>query len=66
MNIKVNDIIQTVEENTSLNDLLHSLRMDSEAIVTVLNDAVIPIEKRFETVLCEGDCLDLVSLVGGG
>jgi len=62
LNGKATEIV----ENTSILDLVLSRNLEAEAIIVALNDKVIKRDQWIDTTINEGDCLELVSLVGGG
>ncbi len=66
MKVIVNGKAMEVTENTNLYDLLQSPKVKADTIIVVLNDVVVRKDMWTETVLKEGDCMELVSLVGGG
>ena len=66
MKVTVNGKAMEVTENRNLYDLLQSSKVKADAIIVVLNDVVVRKDMWTETVLNEGDCMELVSLVGGG
>jgi sulfur carrier protein len=53
-------------EKSTVRDLLLFYRLEPEGIIVELNERVIPGDRWAETMLCDGDRLELVSLVGGG
>ncbi len=55
-----------IEENCTVHELVLSCRIDPEAVIVALNDKVVKRDKWRKTVIREDDCLELVSLVGGG
>jgi sulfur carrier protein len=66
MKVIVNGKAMEVTENTNLYDLLQSSKVKADTIIVVLNDVVVRKDMWTETVLKEGDCMELVSFVGGG
>jgi sulfur carrier protein len=55
-----------IEEGLSLQDLITAHRLKAGAVVISVNDRVVrPVEWN-RTTINEGDCIELVSLVGGG
>ena len=54
------------EEGTSLHDFMDSYGFTERQAIVILNDQVVHGNVWLETVLFEGDYLELVSLVGGG
>ncbi len=66
MKILVNGRAAETDETTTLQELLLSYRLTLEGVIVELNEQVMRRDKWAETRLCEGDRLELVSLVGGG
>ena len=66
MKVKVGGKSVEMEEGTSLRDFMESHGLLGVKAIVVLNDRVVRHEFWHETALGEGDCLELVSLVGGG
>lgn len=66
MKININGKIMEPAENTNLHDLIESTKVKADTFIAVLNDVVVRKDLWVETLLKEGDRLDLVSLVGGG
>ena len=55
-----------MDEGTSLGDFMESHALTSAQAIVVLNDRVVHGDAWSQTLLGEGDHLELVSLVGGG
>lgn len=66
MDVIVNGEAETCAENTSLADLLHQRGHTAQTVVTELNGQIVPYEARQNTLLHEGDRLEIVHFVGGG
>ena len=66
MRVKVNGKAVEVKENTSLWDFVLTYRAQPEGLIAELNQSVVKRDVWTETVLTDGDQLELVSLVGGG
>jgi sulfur carrier protein len=66
MKVTMNGKAMEVTESTKLYELIASSRVKPDAIIVVLNDVVVGKDRWTGTVLKEGDCMELVSLVGGG
>ena len=65
MNLKVNgeEVLFTEE---SLADLINHLKINDEMIAIELNGEIIYEEKYDESLLHDGDRIEIVSFVGGG
>jgi thiamine biosynthesis protein ThiS len=66
MLVTVNGTPRTVEEGLPLVTLLEQLCLKPAATVVERNGIVLERPKYAETVLAEGDVLELVRFVGGG
>ena len=69
MKIKVNGNekkIELSEENSSLSTALNSMGYKPNTVVVELNNIIINSMKWDQVRLKEGDCLEIVSIVGGG
>ena len=66
MRITVNGRTTDVTEETRLSDFVAAHKLEGKGVIVELNEKVIVRDLWAETVLKEGDCLELVSLVGGG
>ncbi len=66
MQIHVNGEPRQVAEQTSLAELLSQLDLASRPVAVEVNLDVVPRAKHAECILCEGDKLEIVTLVGGG
>ena len=66
MRIIVNGKATEVAENSNLGEFITACTLEGKGIIAELNEKVIIRDLWVETVLKEGDCLELVSLVGGG
>ena len=66
MKITVNGNEREVPEGTTIAQLIAELELKTDRIATERNLDVVPKAKYAETVLAEGDKLEIVSFVGGG
>ena len=69
MNLKINGEIKTIEnseENLLLEGLLEFLGYKPQLVVVELNGAIINPKDRINTKIKNGDCLEVVTIVGGG
>ena len=69
MKIRVNGIEKNIElkdENALLSSTLELLAYNKNTIVVEVNDLIINSKKWENTILKEGDRLEIVSIVGGG
>jgi sulfur carrier protein len=66
MNVSVNGESRELVEGTSVAALLESLGMTAPHVAVELNLEVVPRARHGETLLREGDKLEIVTLVGGG
>ena len=66
MQITVNGKPREVNEGCTLQQLVESLALKGDRIATERNLVVVPRASYAETVLNEGDRLEIVTFVGGG
>ena len=66
MQISLNGAPQTVEEGTTLKQLVASLGPDPRGIAIELNLEIVPKSEHEAVILKEGDKLEVVQFVGGG
>jgi sulfur carrier protein len=66
MRITVNGKTVEIAEKTSLGYFVLSRGLVPEGVIAELNERVVPRDAWTKTLLVEGDCMELVSLVGGG
>ena len=66
MKITVNGKVTEVPAGTSLSLFVEERGLRRDGIIAELNERVIAGVSWESTVLLDGDCLELVSLVGGG
>ncbi len=69
MNFKINGEIKTIEnadEEFFLNDLIKQLGYQPQLVVVELNGAIINPKIWINTKIKDGDCLEVVTIVGGG
>ena len=50
----------------TVSDLLKRLGIKTRAIAVELNQEIVPADQHLTTDVCPGDCLEVVTLVGGG
>ena len=66
MQIQVNGVAREVPEGLSVAGLLEELELIPTQVAVELNQRLVARRARAETILSEGDELELVTLVGGG
>ena len=66
MNITLNGEARTVDAGTSLQQLLDALEVNCDALVVQRNDDIVARAQFADTLLADGDTLELVRFVGGG
>jgi sulfur carrier protein len=66
MTIQVNGEPRNVDAGASVSKLLNDLGVTQPHVAVELNLEVVPRARHDETVLREGDRLEVVTLVGGG
>jgi thiamine biosynthesis protein ThiS len=66
MNLFINGKKKELEEKMTIGRLLKARKVRPEVVTVELNDKIIEREKYGDTVLKEGDKLELVYYMGGG
>ena len=66
MNITVNGTERTLDDGSTIADLIGTLGLADERIAVELNRAIVRREKFGEHVLTCGDTVEIVQFVGGG
>jgi len=66
LRVQVNGEIRDVADHSTLSDLVDELSLAPARIAVELNGEVVRRNKWTETVLSEGDRLEVVHFVGGG
>ncbi len=64
--ISVNGEVRTVGAGTTIAALLREYNVLPAHVVTQLNGDILPRDGYDRVVLCDGDRLEIVTLVGGG
>jgi thiamine biosynthesis protein ThiS len=66
LEITVNGEPRAFTAPLSLGDLLDRLKIDGRQVAVERNRSIVPKTRFAETLLEAGDCLEVVTLVGGG
>ncbi len=66
MDIVLNNKPHSIEERSSLHDLLKNLKLNPDNVVTELNLKIIKKDKRKDTTLKKGDRVEIITFMGGG
>jgi thiamine biosynthesis protein ThiS len=66
LRVQVNGEIQDVADQSTLSDLVRELSLAPARIAVELNGTIVRRDQWAETVLTEGDRLEIVHFVGGG
>ena len=66
MIITLNGQEKQIEENSSLTQLIESISKDPNHIIAEVNEDIIKSNLWHSTILKDGDCIELVTFVGGG
>jgi sulfur carrier protein len=64
--VQVNGESRSIDEETSVAALVQTLGLTAPHVAVELNLEVVPRARHSETLLREGDRLEIVTLVGGG
>ncbi len=69
MNLKINGEIKTIENSGAdfiLEDLIETLGYETQLVVVELNGVIVNPKDWLITKIKNGDCLEVVTIVGGG
>ncbi len=66
VNISLNAEPRQIAPGTTVADLLAELGLPARHVAVEVNLELVPRASHAEHVLTEGDCLEIVTLVGGG
>ncbi|MBI1912044.1 MAG: sulfur carrier protein ThiS [Deltaproteobacteria bacterium] len=66
MKIRVNGIEREIEAGTTVESLLNMLEIKVQGIAVDINREIVPKRLFSETILNEGDSIEIVRMVGGG
>ncbi len=66
INIKVNGQPQTFAAGSTIVELLQSLGVRTELVAVEVNLDIVPKHQHAQTIVHEGDQVEVVTLVGGG
>ena len=66
MEITVNGNVTTFPDGTTVRGLLEHLALGGKFVAVERNRIVVPYQTYDETILGDGDVLEIVTLVGGG
>ena len=66
MQVTINSEPRECAEGMTLADLLCELGLDTTPCAAEINKRLIPKREHADRQLCEGDTIELVTLVGGG
>lgn len=64
--IKINGVEVAIRESMTLLELLEEKQYSMARIAVELNEAIVPKKAYADTILRDGDVLEVVSFVGGG
>jgi thiamine biosynthesis protein ThiS len=66
MNITLNGEKKQVADNITVDGLLESLNIQHQRVAVELNEMIVKKDRYGETIISEGDALEVVSFMGGG
>ena len=66
MLIEVNGKEQKISQGTTLLDIVQTMGVDHKRVVVEHNLQIADKEKLADTVVCEGDKIEVIHFVGGG
>ncbi len=64
--LTVNGESRTVNDGTSIIKLLETLSIEQRRVAVAINGEVVPRTEHEDTVLSDGDQVEIVRMVGGG
>ena len=66
MKLTINGEERTIQDGTTLAELIEQLALGTKFIAVERNKEVVSFRNYAETILADGDTLEIVTLVGGG
>jgi len=66
MQITLNGQPETLDSATTLGQLLSRLELEPIRVAVEINEDLVPRKRFAETAICDGDRVEIVTLVGGG
>ena len=66
MQIILNGESTTVDENTTIAQLIEQLQLTGKRIAVEINEEIVPRSAHTNTTLHEGDMIEIVHAIGGG
>jgi sulfur carrier protein len=66
IDVVINGQQRLVNEGTTVSALIGELGLAGKPVAVERNREVVPRAQHASTVLCAGDCLEVVTFVGGG
>ena len=64
--VKINGKEVVLADNTSVSAYLEACSYKTDRIVVELNEEILPKDRYAETILKDGDYMEIVTFVGGG
>lgn len=64
--VYINDEEKIFPDMTTIDVMLNDMNLGEKTVVVVVNDEIVEHKQYAETVLKDGDRIDLVRIVGGG
>lgn len=66
MDITLNGKPRSLATGTSIAELLNQLQLDCQQVVVENNRRIVSRQRHADTILQDGDCIEVVHFVGGG
>ncbi len=66
LDIRLNNKSHKLKDDSTLDDLIQTLKLDPNSVVTEVNLQIIKKQKRKETLLKNGDRVEIITFMGGG
>lgn len=66
MNIMINGEPRTLEDDLNLQQLIAMLGLENRRLAIEVNQAIVPRSEHANTILTQGDKVEIVQAIGGG
>lgn len=64
--VSVNGEVKEIRENLNVNDLIKELNYTTKGFAVAVNTTFVAISTYGETIICDGDTIDILAPVQGG
>jgi len=66
MLVRLNGDDRACQDGSTVADLIRELGLTKKRVAVEINESIIPHDEFMETILCQGDEVEIVHFVGGG